>query len=135
MAGYTPAITAIEVDKDYNSNHTAFGGWNPETKKISKIHFLKMMTALNGGAALSPPFYAMDTMTLAIEAGALDEKNFREMLSRADLDALCDELANMEEPWVNDRHFHAMATVLGPFEEQLNSYPNIAEALRETFAG
>ena len=94
MAGYTPAITAIEVDKDYNSNRTAFGGWNPETKKITKIHFLKMMTALNGGAALSPPFYAMDTMTLAIEAGALDEKNFREMLSRADLDALCDELAD-----------------------------------------
>ena len=135
MAGYTPAITAIEVDTSYNSNVTEFGGWNPETKKISKLHFVKMMTSFNGGAALSPQFYAMDTVALAIEAGALNEKNFHELLSGADLDALCDELVELDMAWVNDRHFHALATVLGHFEEQLNTYPNIGVALRETFAG
>ncbi len=135
MAAYAPAITSIEVDEGYKNSLSAFGGWNPETKKISQLQFVKMVTAYNQGAALSPSFFAMDNMTLAIEAGALNEKNFHEMLSGADFDALCDELVDMEEAWVNDRHFHAIAAILGYFEEQLNTYPNIGVALREAFAG
>ena len=133
MAKYIPAITAIDVDDRYTKSLAAFGGWNPSTKKASTLKFADMVTARNKGADLSPGFYALDTLALAIESGALDENNLSTMLSGADLDALCDELADMAESWVNDRHFHALAALLGDFEEQLNSYPNIGDALRETF--
>lgn len=138
MPAYTPAVTPIDIDKSYNNALAAFGGWDPMTKKLSRLNFVKMLSACDEGRveAQNPAFYAMDTMALAIEAGALDENNFHEMLSGDDLDALCDKLRDeLDIAWVNDRHFHALGTVLGHFEEQLYTYPSISEALRETFAG
>jgi hypothetical protein len=135
MAGYTPAITRIEINDLYKKNFAAFGGWDPEAKKVKKLQFAKMMKAYTEDMSLCAPAYAMDTIALAVEAGELDEESFNKLLKGADLEALCDGLADYEEWWVNERHFHAMATLMGYFEEQLNTYPNIGEALRENFAG
>lgn len=131
IRGYTPTLTPISC-KDKGKTHSKFGGWQDTTKTMTPMRFSKLPRRDD---LASPEEWALNSITLAVEAGIVDAASWGKQLfaSSNDLLAFCDALSDYDLFWVNERHFHAFRELTGFQEDALTTYPDIANALREAY--
>ncbi|MEA5098184.1 MAG: hypothetical protein VB032_06595 [Burkholderiaceae bacterium] len=127
------ATRQTRINLDIYADCAHFGGWQPIAKTFEPLHFIDAVAAFGAGTQTQ---YALDCITLAVEAGAFAtraELKAAVFASAADFDAFCTALANYDW-WLNERHFYAFAVLLDAEEFTLRTYAELAAEFRETYA-
>jgi len=80
-----------------------------------------------------PQRWALDSITLAVEAGAIDTDGFVEQAfaTRADFEAFCIALCDFYW-WLNDRHMFAFRSLVGDVS-YVDTYAHLGESLAQKF--
>jgi len=131
---YKPRQTQIELHSEGYSGFQRFGGWDEKTQALAPIKYSQLVEKHSGGDFAVLP-YALDSITLAVEAGLIDTETFvdQAFASRHDFLAFCKDLEMAGDFWVNERHFYAFFEMFGS-EEDLTTYPDIAATLERDYA-
>ncbi len=128
IAAYKPQITHIALNGTYDGIRQ-FGGWNEKKKVFGPLQFV----AIQDEDSFLAPFYALDNLALAMEAGIVDGDRFVQQIfaTREDFEAFCEDLRQTDTFWMNDRHFRALECLLG--EEGNVSYAEAGESLEDLY--
>lgn len=133
--GYTPKPTPLLFEArpsdlgEWMKQLAVTGGWNPETKVMTRITFDPAAEELD-----SLTNHVLDSIAAAIEAGIVTGDNFpmSAFASFKDFEGFRESLYDYAETfWVNDRYFWALVHGLGFEESLVNNFENIANALTD----
>jgi len=128
IKAYKPHPSVIWVDAEGYRENGRFGGW--ETKKQSLI---PMEYAYLAATDNDSQRWALDSITLAIEAGAIDTDTFvaQAFATPADFEAFCTALSDFDW-WLNDRHKNAFRSLVGDVS-RVDTYAHLSEGLVKKF--
>lgn len=128
IAKYVPQVTNCAFD--WTEKYVAeFGGFSPATSKITPF-------VINDDTNVEELLW---NMTVAVEAGAVDNETFLQTFFKSKKDAVAfadglEEYGQDGEFWVNDRFFCAMEQALNTNEANLSTFDGIADVFREAAA-
>lgn len=129
IQSYKPMQSEVNLSSHVYIPLRNLGGWNENKQVLIPMQF----TAMKDDYA--PTQYALDCITLAIEAGVVDANRLLETAfsTRDDFDAFIKALRGYGETyWVNERHFHALRELVGD-ETYAKTYADAADTLEEIY--
>ncbi len=128
IKAYKPHPSVIWLDAEGYRENRSFGGW--DTKEQSLI---PMEYAYLAAMDKDPKRWALDSITLAVEAGAIDTDTFvaQAFATPADFEAFCTALGDFDL-WVNDRHKYAFRSLVGDVS-RVDTYARLGEGLTKKF--
>jgi len=127
---YTVKTTSIILNGAEYEKYRPFGGYDEVKKIYTPLRFGEISDELEGSG--SQVNYALDSITLAMEAGIFkDSDTFvaKAFATTADAAEFVEALRDHEYYWLNERHFHAFSHALNCDESQMRTYPEIAELM------
>lgn len=130
IKGYKPHPSIIWLDTEGYRENRRFGGWDTQKKALVPIDYPNLAVAEN-----DPQRWALDSITLAVEAGTIDTDTFVEQAfaTRADFEAFCNALRDFDW-WLNDRHMFAFCSLVSDVSH-VDTYAHLGESLaRKYFA-
>lgn len=127
---YTVASTPITLTATEYDKYRPFGGYDAVKKAYTPLRFSEISDELEGTG--SQVNYALDSITLAMEAGIFkDSDTFvaKAFATTADAAEFVEALRDHEYFWLNERHFYAFSHALNCDESQMRTYPEIADLI------
>lgn len=127
---YTVKCTPINIKDAEYDKYRPFGGYDEAKKTYTPLRFSEISDELEGSG--TQVGYALDSITLAMEAGIFkDSDTFvaKSFATKEDAAEFVEALRNHEYYWLNERHFYAFSHALNCDESQMRTYPEIADLI------
>ena len=126
-------VRNTKIAMEIYADCATFGGWQPMSQTFTPLRFAEAIATFGAGTQTQ---YALDCITLAIEAGAFatrEEFKTAVFATETDFDAFCGALAKYDW-WLNERHFYAFAVLLDAEEFTLRTYAELAAEFHAEYA-
>ncbi len=128
IKAYKPHPSVIWLDAEGYRENRCFGGWETKKKSLIPMQYANVAATDN-----DPQRWALDAITLAIEAGVIDTDTFvaQAFATQVDFEAFCTALGDFDW-WLNDRHKYAFRSLVGDVS-RVDTYAHLGEGLVQKF--